>query len=126
MKLALTVLINREVDLKTYLEDDERLEGEPFGEDAEDAIAVSEADLIERVRSAVDDGDESLDDWLNEGSDYTVTVEVASEQSTSLVWTEKLTQSQVGFVNSIVARIPETLGARKAFVECLQKLAEAK
>ena len=43
----------------------------------------------------------------------------------SKVWTEKLPQSQVAFMNDIIAQIPETMGARQAFINGLQALADA-
>lgn len=39
-------------------------------------------------------------------------------------WTEYLTPSQVAFMNEIVSQVPETMGARIVFIECLQKLAD--
>lgn len=40
-------------------------------------------------------------------------------------WTEKLAPSKVAFMNEIVVQVPETNGARAAFVEILQDLADA-
>lgn len=124
MKLKLTVTINSDVDLNDFLEEDERLENELASTDDEDSIAVPEADLMERFRESVDEGNTSVDDLFESCIDYTVEVAPISD-SPSPVWTEKLLQSEVSFVNSIIEQIPEDLGARERFVECLQKLAEA-
>lgn len=38
-------------------------------------------------------------------------------------WTEKLTPSQVTFMNSFIEQVPEQYGARQAVIDCLQNLA---
>jgi hypothetical protein len=43
----------------------------------------------------------------------------------SKVWTEKLLSSQVKFMNDIIEQVPEDHGAREAFVNCLQALADS-
>ena len=40
----------------------------------------------------------------------------------SKVWTEVLAPSQVVFMNGIIGQVPEAIGARAAFIDCLQTL----
>lgn len=40
----------------------------------------------------------------------------------SKVWTEALAPSQVAFMNGIIEQVPEAMGARAAFIDCLQSL----
>lgn len=124
MKLKLTVTINADVDLNDFLEEDERLENVVTSEEDDDLTAVSEADLMQRFSDSVDEGNTSVDDLFESCIDYTVTVAPFSESSTSPVWTEKLAQSEVMFMNSFIEQIPERYGVREKFVELLQKLAE--
>lgn len=39
-------------------------------------------------------------------------------------WTEALQPSEVVFMNDIIAQVPEAMGARSAFITCLQNLAD--
>jgi len=41
-----------------------------------------------------------------------------------MLWTESLAESQVKFMNDIIAQVPEEMGARAAFIKCLQDLAD--
>lgn len=124
MKLKLTVTINSDIDLNDFLEEDERIENVVTNDDDVDKQAVSEADLMARFKDSVDEGNTSVDDLFESCIDYTVDV-VPMSESTSQVWTEKLIQSEVMFMNSFIEQIPEKFGAREKFVELLQKLAEA-
>lgn len=40
----------------------------------------------------------------------------------SKIWTEVLAPSQVAFMNGIIKQVPEAMGARAAFIDCLQSL----
>ena len=40
-------------------------------------------------------------------------------------WTEKLLPSEITFMNEIIAQVPEEHGARAAFIDIIQKLADA-
>jgi hypothetical protein len=42
----------------------------------------------------------------------------------SKVWAKSLLPSQVAFMNDIINQVPETAGARDAFIGCLQSLAD--
>lgn len=39
-------------------------------------------------------------------------------------WTEVLTESEISFMNEIVAQVPEQHGVRTVFIDILQKLAD--
>lgn len=41
------------------------------------------------------------------------------------VWTECILPSQVAFMNEIIAQVPDTGGARTAFIDILQALADS-
>lgn len=59
MKLQVTMLVNVDLDPKDYAQEDEVLTDEEF---------------MERVQLKVDDGNLSMDDLIEQGTDYTVTV----------------------------------------------------
>lgn len=127
MKVQVNVLINTEINPEDFLEEDEVLVGsEEYENDEEGLDAVTEEMVMERYRDQIDEGSESLDDLLQTCDDYTVTVSVADEDGKSHLWTEKLSESQVAFMNSLIEQIPVQFGAREAFVNTLQKLAEAR
>lgn len=125
MKVQVNLLINQDVDLREFLEDDEVLVGSPeYDNDDEGKDALTEAQLLERYRDQLDDGSLSFDDLIEQSSDYTLTAELVREGSH--LWTQKLLPSEVSFVNSIVDQIPEANGAREVFASILQKLAVAR
>jgi len=43
----------------------------------------------------------------------------------SKVWTEHLTSGEVNVLNSFIEQVPETMGAREAIVNIVQKLADS-
>lgn len=126
MKVQVNVLINKEIDLVNFLEEDEVLVGsKEYENDQEGLDPVTPEMIMERYRDWIDEGSESLNDLLQNCDDYTITVSVADEDGKSHLWTEKLSESQVALMNSLIEQIPVQFGAREAFVNILQKLAEA-
>lgn len=126
MKVQLNILMNREVLPLDYLEEDEVLQGSPEAENDEEGLdVVTEEDIVERFRDQVDEGSLSLDDLLESSDDYTITAKITDESGRSSVWTEKLLPSEVVLMNSFIEQVPEDHGVRDAFINCLQKLAEA-
>jgi hypothetical protein len=125
VKVQVNLLVNLDVDLKDFLEDDEVLVGSPeYDNDDEGLDALTEEQLLERYREQLHDGNLSFDDLIEQSSNYSIITELVYEGSH--LWTEKLLPSEVSFVNSIVDQIPEANGTREAFVSILQKLAVAR
>ena len=124
MKVQVNVLVNLEINPANYLEEDEVLVGSPEYEHDEDGKdALTDEMVVDRLRDQVDDGSLSMDDLIEQSSDYTVTAKVATDNSR--LWTELLQPSEVVLMNSFIEQIPEAHGVRDTFINMLQKLAVA-